>query len=243
MGFSARLRGDREHAALESLEDREDPSRPNEHGDSVGYGRWAVSSDSFEGMAPRAVNICLITTTTTLNLDMNLKVSHPHEASHGPIDSLGVWFPMQSSRLGSALEAFSHNPSSGSITASLHILHIPRNCGFAGLMLRPNGSHTSRLRWDSSVEGMVWSVHGGGMGDGDSGCARPRTPLRVATGGILGLNWAALTETGQSLDTTFGNANCIPHGWRPVTRLLASGGKIAQAGTWDLNAASVTGAT
>eukprot|EP00661_Eupelagonemidae_sp_cell13_P010397 gene10397-biopygen18293 len=37
--------------------------------------------------------------------------------SHGPIDSLGVWFPMQSSRLGSGLEAFSHNPSSGSITA------------------------------------------------------------------------------------------------------------------------------
>ena len=53
----------------------------------------------------------------TLSLDMNLKVSHPHEASLGPIDSLGVWFPMQSSRLGSGLEAFSHNPSSGSITA------------------------------------------------------------------------------------------------------------------------------
>eukprot|EP00661_Eupelagonemidae_sp_cell13_P012866 gene12866-biopygen7972 len=32
---------------------------------SVGYGRWAVSSDSFEGMAPRAVIICPFTTTTT----------------------------------------------------------------------------------------------------------------------------------------------------------------------------------
>ena len=53
----------------------------------------------------------------TLNLDMNLDCSHSHEASLGPIDSLGVWFPMQLSRLGSGLEAFSHNPSSGSITA------------------------------------------------------------------------------------------------------------------------------
>ena len=53
----------------------------------------------------------------TLNLDVNLNCSHSHEASHGPIDSSGVWFPMQPSRLGSGLEAFSHNPSSGSITA------------------------------------------------------------------------------------------------------------------------------
>ena len=53
----------------------------------------------------------------TLNVDMNFKCSHSHEASLGPIDSLGVWFPMHTSRLGSGLEAFSHNPSSGSSTA------------------------------------------------------------------------------------------------------------------------------
>ena len=53
----------------------------------------------------------------TPELDMNLRVSHPHEASIGPIDRRGVWLPMQLSRLGSGLEAFSHNPSSGSITA------------------------------------------------------------------------------------------------------------------------------
>jgi hypothetical protein len=53
----------------------------------------------------------------TLNLDVNLRCSHSHEASLGPIDSLGVCFRMQLSRLGSGLEAFSHNPSGGSITA------------------------------------------------------------------------------------------------------------------------------
>ena len=52
-----------------------------------------------------------------MNLDVNLICSHAHEASIGPIDSFGVWFPMQLSRLGSGLEAFSDNPSSGSITA------------------------------------------------------------------------------------------------------------------------------
>ena len=52
-----------------------------------------------------------------MNLDVNLNCSHSHEASYGPIDSFSVWFPMQLSRLGSDLEAFSHNPSSGSITA------------------------------------------------------------------------------------------------------------------------------
>ena len=46
----------------------------------------------------------------TTNLDMNLGFGHSHEASIGPIDSLGDWFPMQPSRLGSGLEAFSHNP-------------------------------------------------------------------------------------------------------------------------------------
>ena len=29
----------------------------------------------------------------TSNLDVNLKCSHSHEASLGPTDSLGVWFP------------------------------------------------------------------------------------------------------------------------------------------------------
>ena len=46
----------------------------------------------------------------TTNLDMKLECSHSHEASIGPIDSSGDWFPMQLSRLGSGLEAFSHNP-------------------------------------------------------------------------------------------------------------------------------------
>ena len=46
----------------------------------------------------------------TTNLIMNLGVSHSHEASIGSIDSLDHWFPMYLSRLGSGLEAFSHNP-------------------------------------------------------------------------------------------------------------------------------------
>ena len=53
----------------------------------------------------------------TTNQDMNFLCSHSHEASVGPIDSSDHWFPMQPSRLGSGLEAFSHNPYSGSITA------------------------------------------------------------------------------------------------------------------------------
>ena len=51
-----------------------------------------------------------------VTLDVNFKKPLA-EASIGPIEHYGVWFPMQPSRLGSGLEAFSHNPSSGSITA------------------------------------------------------------------------------------------------------------------------------
>ena len=46
-----------------------------------------------------------------------MRFSHSHEARIGPIDLLWVCFRMYPSRLGSGLEAFSHNPSSGSITA------------------------------------------------------------------------------------------------------------------------------
>ena len=53
----------------------------------------------------------------TTNQDMNFLCSHSHEARVGPIDSSDDWFPMQPSRLGSGLEAFSHNPYGGSITA------------------------------------------------------------------------------------------------------------------------------
>ena len=51
-----------------------------------------------------------------VTLDVNFKKPLA-EASIGPIEHYGIWFPMQPSRLGSGLEAFSHNPSSGSITA------------------------------------------------------------------------------------------------------------------------------
>ena len=51
-----------------------------------------------------------------VTLDVNFKQPLA-EASIGPMEHYGVWFPMQPSRLGSGLEAFSHNPSSGSITA------------------------------------------------------------------------------------------------------------------------------
>ena len=50
----------------------------------------------------------------TLDVNFNRPLA---EASICPIERYGVWFPMQPSRLGSGLEAFSHNPSSGSITA------------------------------------------------------------------------------------------------------------------------------
>ena len=48
---------------------------------------------------------------------INLSYCLSHGAIAGPIVQLRIWFPKQPSRLGSGLEAFSRNPSSGSVTA------------------------------------------------------------------------------------------------------------------------------